>query len=95
MHALEQPFVRARRSVQARQEFAVSFPSHSENAAIQQRIFGCAAGRIQHKIRAILAGQLRGAIDQLAHLRLDTDVERFAFRRDPIGTGHKDTRQPG
>ena len=62
--------------------------SASRRKTIQQSVLCGAAGCIQDKIGAVLAGELRGSIDQFAHLRLDADIEGFAPGGLAIENGH-------
>src|SRR5207249_8755602 len=89
LHALEQPLVRPGRSIQACQELTIRLRANRKNGTIQQRVLGSATSRIQDKIRAVLAGEFRGSIDQFAHLRLDAEVERFAPAGLPLWNTHK------
>jgi hypothetical protein len=78
LHALDEAFVGSRRSIQTCQELAIRLRTHREYCAVQQRVLSGATSRVQDKIGAVLAGDLRGPIDQFAYLRLDADVERLA-----------------
>src|SRR5438270_14049643 len=75
LHALQQPFVRLRRSIQARQEFAVRLRADRKHGAIQKRVLGRAPGSIEDEIRAVLPGEFSRSINQFPYLWLNAKVE--------------------
>jgi hypothetical protein len=78
LHALHQPLVRLRRSIQARKELAARFRADRKRRAIEQRTLGDAQRSVQNEIRSVFTGNLRSSIDQFAYLWFDAQVERFA-----------------
>lgn len=79
LHDPPQSLIRLRGSVEAGQKLRIGFGAHREHGAIEQGVFRRLPRRVEDEVGSILAPRLGGAVDQVAFLRLDADIERVAF----------------
>src|ERR1051326_9583555 len=86
-HRPPQALVRVRRGFEAGEKLGISSRGHREDRAIEQGLLGGAASGFEDEIGAVLAEAPGGAIDQSALLRLDPQIEGFAFGGSSGGHG--------
>lgn len=88
LHRATEPFVRLRWRIEAGKKISVSLGAHGNQGAVEEGVFGGAAGGVQNEVCAARSAHLRSTVNQSALFRADADedadVERLSRARLPF-----------